>query len=84
MNALKPDSDTITVLRQPFKGTREHIKKRYIFENYKLRAWTAKSFMLNTEELATLWHFPISVVEAPRLRRLEAVKGEPPANLPIG
>lgn len=39
-------------------------------------------FVLTTEELATLFHFPSSEVRAPGLRRLASSKSEPPANLP--
>jgi hypothetical protein len=43
------------------------------------------AFFLSTEELATLWHFPILMqVRAPQLQRTEAKKVEPPANLPFG
>jgi len=40
-------------------------------------------FVLNTEELATLFHFPGSVAQTSALTRVEAQKAEPPANLPI-
>ena len=39
--------------------------------------------ILSTEELATMFHFPITGVEAPSLRRLSSKKGEPPSTLPI-
>ncbi|HEX8994072.1 MAG TPA: hypothetical protein VF803_02360 [Candidatus Paceibacterota bacterium] len=39
--------------------------------------------VLNTEELATLYHFPGSVVRTPTLQRLPSKRGEAPANLPI-
>ena len=39
--------------------------------------------ILSTEELATMFHFPITGVEAPSLRRLASKKGEPPSTLPI-
>lgn len=41
--------------------------------------------VLNTEELATLWHFPIeSVVKAPLIQKAPGRKAEPPSSLPIG
>ena len=49
----------------------------------KYRPTSAKIHTFNTEELATLYHFPITSVGAPKLRRLEAQKGAPPAGLPI-
>lgn len=42
-----------------------------------------KPFILNTEELATIFHLPGRVAETPTVTRIEAKKAEPPANLPI-
>lgn len=42
-----------------------------------------KPFILNTEELATIFHLPGRVSETPTVTRIEAKKSEPPANLPI-
>jgi len=42
-----------------------------------------KPFVLNTEELATIYHFPGMVAAAPTIERIEAKKVEPPPNLPI-
>ena len=42
-----------------------------------------KTIVLNTEELATIYHFPGSVVQTPSLSRIESKKGEPPAGLPV-
>lgn len=41
------------------------------------------TFILNTEELATLYHFPGRSSETPTFKRIESKKGEPPQNLPI-
>lgn len=55
------------------------------FRGYKNRSlWTGgKCFYLNTEELATIWHFPIMTVKAPLVKRTEAKRAEPPAGLPF-
>ena len=40
-------------------------------------------FFLSSEELATLYHFPVITVKAPLLKRTEAKKGAPPVSLPL-
>ncbi|MCX6701948.1 MAG: hypothetical protein NTX96_02005 [Candidatus Zambryskibacteria bacterium] len=56
---------------------------------YKRRAYFYKpyrreiSFVLNTEELATLFHLPGGVSATPTFTRIESRKGEAPANLPV-
>src|SRR3989344_1563037 len=84
LNALKPDGDTVTKGSWPFKARNEYLKKRQLISAYKTRSFAHRAFVMNTEELATIFHFPTLVVEAPRLRRLESKKGEPPPNLPLG
>jgi hypothetical protein len=42
-----------------------------------------KKMILSADELATLYHFPITQVEAPRLYRSYTKKYEPPPNLPV-
>lgn len=38
--------------------------------------------ILNTEELATLWHFPGQILKVPGLERVESKEASPPTNLP--
>ena len=40
-------------------------------------------FVLSSEELATIFHFPGMVSEAPSLKRVESKIAKPPSNLPI-
>ncbi len=40
-------------------------------------------FVLSSEELATLWHFPGLVSETPSFKRIESKIAKPPANLPL-
>lgn len=42
-----------------------------------------RPFVLNTEELATIYHFPGRVAETPTFERVDARKVSPPANLPV-
>ena len=41
------------------------------------------TYVLNTEELATLWHFPGQILKVPTLERIESKEASPPPNLPI-
>jgi hypothetical protein len=73
-----------------YKELRILSKKREIFDAYRTRRFgkynrtrDEKFPILNVEELATIYHVPAIMVEAPRLRRIEFKKGEPPAGLPI-
>ncbi len=52
----------------------------------KMFVWDYKTppyFTLNTEEIATLWHFPAGVVSTPSIKRVETKTGQAPTNLPI-
>jgi len=40
------------------------------------------TFVLNTEELATIWHFPGQILKVPTLERIESKEASPPTNLP--
>lgn len=40
-------------------------------------------FVLNTEELATIYHFPGLVSRTPSVQRVTSKKGTPPPNLPV-
>ena len=39
-------------------------------------------YVLNAEELATLWHFPGQILKVPTLERIESKEASPPTNLP--
>jgi len=39
-------------------------------------------FVLNVEEIATLWHFPGQTLKVPTLERIESKEAAPPTNLP--
>jgi len=41
------------------------------------------TFVLNIEELATIWHFPGQILKIPTLTRIESKEAAPPTNLPI-
>jgi len=74
-------------------GGRKKAKwEKELLEAYKRRSffyppfkhYHQKPFILTSEELATMWHFPSSIVAAtPTLTRIPSKKAEAPANLPI-
>ena len=83
LNAFKPDKAVITKGKWPFKKWKAERRKKFLYQMYLAREFAARSSILNIEELAAIFHFPIQIVEAPKLQRIEAKKGEPPPNLPI-
>jgi len=50
----------------------------YIFPNF----FHHHINVMNTEELATLWHFPGQILKVPTLERIESKEASPPTNLP--
>jgi len=49
--------------------------------NFILRHFEGKGMIMNTEELASLYHFPSRFTQTPNIRFLQAKKAPPPANL---
>ena len=82
LNGFKPVARTMPIAKYLFKGYRNNLTKKILLSNFKNRALFKKAYVLNTEELATIYHFPDVGVRAPLLPRVESKKGEPPAGLP--
>ncbi len=93
LNSFKPNGDVGTSAdgwfawlfpshRGFFADQQEFNRKWHIYQQYKKRAFVRKVIVLNTEELATLFHLPGVGVKAPAFPRVEAKKGQPPAGLP--
>ena len=82
-NSFKLYVPSITFGKWPFKKQREYNKKVFFLNKYKNRSLPMKAFILNIEELATIYHLPDIGVRSPMLPRVEAKKGEPPVGLPI-
>ena len=86
LNGFKPVNST--VVDYFFKKRRSARKKRIKLNAFRNRGsfyypYVYSSFVLNSEELATVYHFPGRVAETPTFGRIEAKKSEPPANLPV-
>jgi len=39
--------------------------------------------VFNIEELATVWHFPMSYVKTPLVQKTQGKRAEPPSGLPV-
>jgi len=88
LNNLKPDMKvTATTTSYFWKERRLNNKKRKIMKNYRGRSTSAGRTpgILNIEELATIWHFPLeAVVKAPLIQKASGRRAEPPMSLPFG
>lgn len=88
LNGFKPTR--VTSFDYPWQdpfGRKIKKKKRSIFDAYRKRAYfywpyIRKPMILNTEELATIYHFPGKVAATPTFKRIESKRSEPPVNLP--
>lgn len=62
-------------------------KQARIMKAYKKRIgdlrFGNKPFILNIEELATIYHFPNLSVKAPLVKKVESKRSEPPVTLPV-
>lgn len=86
LNGFIIDKKTKTSAELWFANLRGNWRKSRRLYGYKYRSMKRgrNKFMLNIEELATLYHFPVTtVVKAPRVQKTESKRGEPPATLPV-
>ncbi len=97
MNSIIPWGETITKVKQNwydfywFQKRRLYLKQRRMFRNAvdRRQAYWPENvkgayFYLNTEELASLFHFPSRITAPPSvIQRVEARKREAPHDLPI-
>ncbi|MFA7364765.1 MAG: hypothetical protein WCZ12_00160 [Patescibacteria group bacterium] len=85
LNNLKPDMKITATKANYFnKGKKLINKQNKLINNYIDRSdWAGRTpFLLNIEELATLWHFPVEAnSNAPLVQKISAKKYKPPANL---
>ncbi|OGH71526.1 MAG: hypothetical protein A2921_02420 [Candidatus Magasanikbacteria bacterium RIFCSPLOWO2_01_FULL_43_20b] len=60
-------------------------RKNLLMKAYKKRKAKAGAhqFILNIEELATIWHFPMSHVKTPLVQKAGTKRAEPPSGLPV-
>jgi hypothetical protein len=85
------DWSTIFPFLKPLIARRKMKLTKEMYNAYRLRSffyppyqnYKQNPFVLNTEELATIYHFPGNVSATPTLPKIASKKSEPPANLPI-
>ncbi len=59
-------------------STSQELVQDFIYRHFNEK----KSYILNTKEMASLWHLPLQNTETPNLRWLMSKKSAPPSNLP--
>jgi hypothetical protein len=92
LNGLRPNSKKwIVQLDEPWKDYKDYRRNelsKLALQAYKRRSLFHQPFqdtalVMNSEELATIYHFPGSVAATPGLERVPSKKAEAPANLPL-
>jgi hypothetical protein len=85
LNGFTVNKFILTFAKGLFKDSKLLKKKKIIYQYYRERnlfGMAVMRYVLNTEELATIYHFPDVGVRAPLLPKVEAKRGEPPVGLP--
>lgn len=72
---------------EDFRNIRMDFYKKKLVHQYRMRSWfhgpySKAPFILSSEELATIFHFPGGVLQAPSVERVMSKKAEAPGNLP--
>ncbi len=83
-NAIVPAASTQAHYDSNHK--KSNLLKTSFVKAYKARKMKWKKidgYIMNTEELATLWHFPLPFVKTPLLHKAGYKRGEAPSGLPI-
>jgi len=90
LNSFVPGSSWHVSLDYPwqdFMNIRKDGFSRNVLDAYHRRSlfhppYNHPRFVLTTEELATMYHFPTEETKAPGIERIPSIKGEAPTNLP--
>jgi len=90
LNGLKPAHWHLSFSYpwQDFRGILQQRTSYRVIDAYKRRSWfhppyKTQHYVMTSEELATIYHFPSRTITAPGLERIPATKAEAPPNLPV-
>lgn len=89
LNGFKPSFLTMFLKPEDPLGKLKRLGQGQLFYSYRARSFfippyvIENRFVLSAEELATVFHFPGSIVQTPTLERVQSSKGEAPPNLPM-
>ena len=83
-NALVPYAITLSKYDKTQRKTLR-LKNTFVktFKKRKMRWKKSNGYVLNIEELATVWHFPLPFVKTPLLQKSGYKRAEPPSGLPV-
>lgn len=59
-------------------GSQDDLMKAFIYREF----FESRKLILNTEEMASVFHFPLYITETPNVRWLSSKTAEPPSNMP--
>lgn len=79
LNLYRPYFTSCTYM---FAESRVRYRKKRLLRIMKNRMFSGASYIFNTEEIASLWHFPDMAIKAPKTPRIGSKQATPPANLP--
>ena len=86
-NSLALNKKKKTKVYGLFKQARLNARRNRIMRLYRLRGRQYRpgyfGYILNSQELATIYHFPVMTVKAPMVKKTESRRAEPPLSLPV-
>ena len=83
MNTLKPDANSMTKANYAFAKFRKAFRQRKLMRLMRLRSFWERGYILNLEELATIYHFPTVAVQSPVTPYIVTKKAGAPVDLPL-
>jgi len=85
LNSLMPASESITTVDFPghFVDERIFYRKRYLYACMMMRLRPDSQFFINVEEVASMYHVPMTLVPSSGIERKATVEKAPPLDTPL-